>query len=171
MSDEQLSSGMTVEAPADRAPYENGHRVSPQRERPMATMKAVRDSGTEFFNSVGILALAAIETADVVGRAAGRVAYQAANDGSRSSFELIHELTRTGHDVVVDTAQIAVDTVTELGAQVVRGATLLSRQGRELSDVFSEAGQGIFRLALSVMRRPERQEPSKAVAAVPIIVN
>jgi hypothetical protein len=173
MSDEQLpGGGITIEAPhAERAPYENGSRVASLQQPAMMSLKTIRDQGTEFFNTVGILALAAIETADVVGRAAGRMMYQATTDGSRASFEMAHELTRTAHDVVVDTAQIAVDTVTDLGTQVIRGATVLSRQGRELSDVLSEAGQGLVRLAVTVMRQTDRHEAAKPVTAVPIIVN
>jgi hypothetical protein len=172
MSEEHLpGAGITAEGPhIERTTHENGNRMLPQRERVLTQFKDIRDQGTELFSTAGILALAAIETADVVGRAAGRLFYDSTTDGSRAAFELVHELSRTSHDIVVDTTQIAVDTVTEVGSQLVRGATHLVRQGRELADLAAEAGGGVFRLAMGLMRQPERSE-TKPVAAVPIIVN
>lgn len=172
MSDEQLpSGGIAMEAPlGDRVPSENGSRVTTPS-LVTTRLKVVRDEGTEFCNTLGILALAVIETADVVGRAAGRTLHQATTDGSRGTFEVVHDVALTAHDLVVDTAQIAVDTLTDLGAQVVRGATTLSRQGRDLTALFSEAGQGLMRLVMTLSHPAERPETAKAVAAVPIIVN
>jgi hypothetical protein len=173
MLEEKVSEGGGTgeRSQAERVHLDYGSRTPQLKDHPRRDFKGMRDQGSDFLNSVGILALTAIETVEVVSRSAGRAFFNGTTDGSRATFELIHDLTRTAHDVVVDSAQIAVDTASDLGAQAVRAATVLTRQGQELSEIIGQAGQGMLRQTLKTLRQAERHDQVPVAAAVPIIVN
>ncbi|MBC7544725.1 MAG: hypothetical protein H7338_18535 [Candidatus Sericytochromatia bacterium] len=177
MSDEHFTGGPV--RTDDRRPADQDVRsperatAPPRRPTPLAptpTLQAWRDSGTEAMSTVGILALSALETLDVIGRAAGKLAYNATTDGSRAGFELMHEVGRTTHDLIVDGTATTVDTAADVGSQLVRGATLLNKQGRDMLHVVEELGRGLAAVAFSLITRPDKQEPARA-AAIPITVN
>lgn len=140
--------------------------------RRYGAVRVGRDAATEIINSMGLVAMAALETADVVGRAAGRLAYDATRDMAQAGTQLVHDLGQACHDSALDTAQTAVDAGLGVGAQIVRGATGLSKQGRELMGTVETLARGLVGLTVGMLGAATSQRvPKEPVAAVPIVVN
>lgn len=135
-----------------------------------AMMKSGRDVGTELITSMGILALAAFESADIVSRAAGNLFFKGLRDTVKAGATLSSEVSHAMQEATLKNTRGALNTAVEVGAEVVRAAKNFNDQGRELSQIGEEWGRSVTSGIRGVIASAPKPAERKDTAVVPISI-
>lgn len=135
-----------------------------------STMKAGRDMGTELITSVGILALAAFESADIVGRAASNLFFKGVRDTVKAGATLSTEISHAVQEATLKNTQGALNTAVEVGAEMVRAAKSMSEQSRELGQLGEDFGRSLTSGIRGVIAAAPAKQERKEAAVVPISI-
>lgn len=135
-----------------------------------AMVKSGRDMGTELITSVGILALAAFESADIVGRAAGNLFFKGLRDTVKAGATLSNEVSHAVQEATLKNTRGALNTAVEVGAEFVRAAKSFNEQGRELSQIGEDFGRTLTGSIRGVIASAPKAAERKETAVVPISI-